>query len=485
MRSTIAVTAALLVAAVLPTGATAADHTITTPTQAFVPGEVVIAQGDGLVHVSTDVLAPHDVTSVAYRPDGERLFVGDTISAGENTRVEGVEDLAPGAYDFFCTVHPTTMTGTLTVEAPPAEVPRVLLAPLPGAFELPVAMAQHPDSDDLYIVEKTGKIHALRDGLVYDPVPVLDVSDEVSSDLEQGLLGLAFSPDGEFAYVDLTDADGTTRVLEFAFADGALDPDSRRELLSVEQPFANHNGGSLVFGPDGFMYMSLGDGGSGGDPGYNGQRPQTLLGSLLRIDPRPSEDAPYTIPEDNPFVPDPDDPDKVIPEGAREEIWAYGLRNPWKFSFDRGTGDLWIADVGQTMWEEVDLQRAGSSGGQNYGWNHMEGLELYSGAPDGAEEPDDHTPPIHVYPHEDGACSITGGYVYRGEAIGFLQGAYVYSDWCDGRLRYIREENGEVVQDAELGVTVPSITAFGEDHDGELYAISLGGTVFRILPALP
>lgn len=370
--------------------------------------------------------------------------------------------------------------------ATPAAQPGVLLAPVPGVFQLPVAMAQHPDSDDLYIVEKTGQIRAVRDGLVFDPVPVLDLSAEVSGGFEQGLLGLAFSPDGEFMYVNLTDTAGDTRVLEFAFDDGAAVPDSRREVLSVDQPFANHNGGTMIFGPDGHLYIGLGDGGSAGDPHYNGQSLDTRLGKMLRIDPRPSGDDPFTVPPDNPFVPDPDDPDKIVPEGALPEIWAYGLRNPWRFSFDKETGDLWIADVGQNLWEEISLQRADSEGGENYGWNHMEGLILYPDRPRGASEPENHVPPIHVYPNAGtNSCAVTGGYVYRGAAIPSLQGAYVYSDWCDGRLRYIREENGEVVEDEELEVTVPSITAFGEDHDGELYAISLAGTVFRILPSVP
>jgi glucose/arabinose dehydrogenase len=389
----------------------------------------------------------------------------------------------------LCTVAVLGVAGPTPAEVPgaPTEVPQVLLAPVPGVFQQPVAMAQHPDSDDLYVVEKTGRIRAVREGLVFDPVPVLDLSAEVSGGLEQGLLGLAFSPDGDHLYVNFTDNDGgSTHVVEFAFDDGAVVPDSRRELLFVEQPFANHNAGTLMFGPDGYLYIALGDGGGGGDPHYHSQSVDTLLGNMLRIDPTPSDDAPYTVPPDNPFVPDPDDEDKVVPEDAREEIWAYGLRNPWKFSFDRDTGDLWIADVGQNRWEEINLQRADSPGGENYGWNHMEGLEPYTGRPAGAEEPDDHAPPIHVYPISgEVACAVTGGYVYRGDAIPWLQGAYVYSDWCDSRLLYIREEDGEVVEEGELGVTVPSIVSFGEDHDGELYAVSLGGTVFKLLPGLP
>jgi glucose/arabinose dehydrogenase len=364
-------------------------------------------------------------------------------------------------------------------DAPPSGPPQVSAVPVPGVFLMPVAMAQHPDSDDLYIVEKTGRIRAVRDGLVLDPQAVLDVSGEVSSGLEQGLLGAAFSPDGEFLYVNLTDTGGTTRILEYAFARGTAVAASRREVLSVEQPQANHNGGTVAFGPDGYLYISLGDGGGAGDPLYASQRLDTHLGKLLRIDPRPSGDAPYTIPPDNPFLPEEGEVTDALPE-----IWAYGLRNPWKFAFDRATGDLWIADVGQSAWEEVNRQPADSPGGENYGWNHMEGFEPYAGRPAGAEEPDDHAPPVHVYANTGSSCAITGGTVYRGEAS-WLQGAYVYSDWCDGRLRALRVEDGEVVEDVDLGLVVPSITAFGEDHHGELYAISLGGLVLRLIPLPP
>jgi glucose/arabinose dehydrogenase len=252
----------------------------------------------------------------------------------------------------------------------------------------------------------------------------------------------------------------------------------------VDQPFANHNCGTLIFGPDGYLYICLGDGGSGGDPHYNAQSLDRLLGKMLRIDPRPSGSAPYTVPASNPFAPDPNDPDKVIPDGARPEIWAYGLRNPWKFSFDRQTGDLWIADVGQNIWEEVNFQPAASPGGENYGWNHMEGLTLYSGRPTGAKEPTNHTRPIHVYQHDAVACSVTGGYVYRG-ASASLKGYYLFSDWCDGRLRWLRQANGQVIDSGEFAPNVPSITSFGQDHDGELYAISLGGTIFKIVPVPP
>ncbi|HEX9713666.1 MAG TPA: PQQ-dependent sugar dehydrogenase [Actinomycetota bacterium] len=345
----------------------------------------------------------------------------------------------------------------------------VLLTPV-GVYAMPVDTAIRPGEDAIYIVEKVGLIHAIRGGIP-DPIPVLDVSDEVSSSLEQGLLGLAFSPDGTNMYVNLTDPDGDTRVLEFAMDGGVADEASRRELMQLDQPFENHNAGHLAFGPDGYLYGTLGDGGSGGDPMGNGQNIGSLLGSIFRIDPTPTEDAAYTIPADNPFV---------GVEGAREEIWAYGLRNPWKFSFDRVTGDLWIADVGQNLWEEIDVQPADAGGGQNYGWNQMEATHPY----EGGVEPDNHVPPVFEYGHEGGACSITGGYVYRGDAIPSLVGAYLYGDWCEGSVHALRVgEDGAV--DEDLGLDVPLLASFGEDPSGEVYALSLAGPVFRIdlLPA--
>ncbi len=353
--------------------------------------------------------------------------------------------------------------------------------PIPGAFQTPVAMAQHPDTDDLYIVEKSGTIRRVNDGLVLDPDPVLDVSGEVSTGLEQGLLGLAFSPDGDFIYINLTDTAGDTHIYEYRWANDAVVAGSRRQVLFVDKPFANHNCGTLMFGPDGYLYICVGDGGSSGDPNYNGQRLSERLGKMLRIDPRPSGDASFTAPPSNPFAPDPSNPDKIIPEGALPEIWSYGLRNPWKFSFDRQTGDLWIGDVGQGIWEEVNYSPASSPGGDNYGWNHMEGLVAYPGRPPGTTEPANHHKPIHVYQHDGVACSITGGYVYRG-ATTALRGTYLFSDWCDGRLRWLQQENGQVTESGEFALDVPSISSFGEDHDGELYAISLGGTVFKIVP---
>ena len=332
----------------------------------------------------------------------------------------------------------------------------------------PLAMAVRSGDAALYIADKGGRVVAIRDGGV-DPQAVLDISGKVSDGGEQGLLGLAFAPDGRFLYVNYTDTNGNTQVVEYTMGEGVANAGSARRVISVQQPFSNHNGGNLVFGPDGFLYIGLGDGGSGGDPLGNGQNPQALLGKMLRIDPRPSQGRPYSIPPDNPFVGRAD---------FRPEIWDRGLRNPWRYSFDRRTGDLWIGDVGQSAREEVDFERAGSKGGRNYGWNLMEGsLRQTENLPPNLVNP--------IFEYEtgsDGTCAIVGGYVYRGAAILALEGAYLFSDNCGGHIRALRFGGGKVRQERDLGPVVSSIASFGEDQDGELYALSLGGDVYKIVP---
>ena len=332
-------------------------------------------------------------------------------------------------------------------------------------------MAFRDGDNALYLASKSGAVWAFRDG-EGDPEPVLDLRGRVSTGTEQGLLGLAFSPDGAFVYVNFTDLDGNTNVLEYAWRGGRAAPATERRVLFVPQPYANHNGGNLVFGPDGYLYIGLGDGGSQGDPSGNGQNLGVLLAKMLRIAPRmpdgslPPGGRPYAIPPDNPFVDEP---------GARPEVWAYGLRNPWRYSFDRRTGDLWIGDVGWSSFEEVDLQRADAGGGQNYGWALMEGND-----PMTADPPADAVPPIYQYPTRDGACAITGGYVYRGGAIPNLQGWYVFADFCRGNVTALRVIGGEVL--VEPLVTVDQVASLGEDQDGELYVLSLAGRVFELVP---
>ena len=273
-----------------------------------------------------------------------------------------------------------------------------------AALRQPVAMAFRAGDPALYLASKVGRIWAFRGGAL-DPTPVLDLTDRVTRGTEQGLLGMAFSPDGSFLYVDYTDRRGDTNVVEYAWKDDRADPATGRRVLFVDQPYPNHNGGNLVFGPDGHLCIGMGDGGSddasGPDHFRNGQNLGVLLGKMLRIDPRPSRGEPYGIPPDNPFV---------GRTGARPEIWAYGLRHPWRYSFDRVAGDLWIGDVGGGTFEEIDRQPAGSPGGQNYGWLNLEGTNpLLPPAPPNA------LLPSYEYGHQGGGCAIVGGYVYGGK----------------------------------------------------------------------
>ncbi|MEV0597222.1 PQQ-dependent sugar dehydrogenase [Nonomuraea cavernae] len=323
-------------------------------------------------------------------------------------------------------------------------------------LDRPVAFAVREGDDRRYVAEQGGRLRTL------DGDTVVDLSREVSGGNEQGLLGVAFHPTGRWLYLNWTDTEGTTHITEWAY-DGAR-ATARRDVLTQEQPYANHNGGQLAFGPDGHLYIALGDGGSGGDPHGNGQRLDTLLGKILRIDPRGD---PYKVPKDNPFV---------GKENARTEIWAYGLRNPWRFGFDRETGDLWIGDVGQNAWEEVDYQPAGSEGGENYGWNLREGAEPFR---EGAGR--DLTDPVISYAlGEGGNCSVIAGFVYRGSRVPWLQGHFLYGDFCGGWVRAAPSDDLE--QDTRVG-RVEQLSSFGEDLDGELYALSLRGPVYRVDPS--
>ncbi|MZD58352.1 sugar dehydrogenase [Streptomyces sp. SID5606] len=335
-----------------------------------------------------------------------------------------------------------------------------------------VAQAQNPTAgaagpgDTVWIAERAGTVRVLNGTGLGEPV--LDVSDETTTDGERGLLGIAFDADFTHFYISFTDLQGTSTIDEFAVQDGTVQEDTRRTVLTQEQPESNHNGGDIKFGPDGYLYIALGDGGGGGDPEGNGQKLDTLLGKMLRIDPRGGE--PYAVPQDNPFVGDPN---------AKDEIWSYGLRNPWRFSFDSGTGDLLIGDVGQSEWEEIDWAPADSKGGENYGWSQMEGTHPFRGG----TEPANHVPPVHEYDRTGLGCSVTGGYVYRGQAVADLVGQYVYSDYCDGTLRSLEIENGRVTAEHDLGVSGGEVVSFAQDGDGELYALAIGGTVWRVDPA--
>ena len=322
----------------------------------------------------------------------------------------------------------------------------------------------------LLILEQPGRIRVYQNGAIL-PQPFLDITDRINSTgNEQGLLGIALHPqfrsNGLF-YVNYTDLNGDTVIARFKVSANPdlADPASEKDLLHVKQPFPNHNGGSIVFGLDGLLYMGLGDGGSQGDPHLNGQSLNTYLGKLLRID--VDHGDPYAIPADNPFA----------KGGGLPEIWAYGLRNPWRFSFDRQTGDLYIADVGQDLYEEIDFLPAGSNGGVNFGWSYREGFHPYKGSPPAGLKLQD---PVYEYTHDLG-CSVTGGYVYRGSLHPELQGVYIYGDYCTGRVWGLKRSADGTWQNSQLFLTGLNISSFGEDQAGELYLLDLrNGGVYRL-----
>jgi hypothetical protein len=331
----------------------------------------------------------------------------------------------------------------------------------------------------LFVVEQAGRIRIVRDGAVVG-TPFLDIVSRVGSGGERGLLGLAFHPqyaqNGRF-YVNYTDRRGDTHVSEFRVSSDpdVADPASERELLAVTQPFANHNGGGLAFGNDGMLYIALGDGGSGGDPMRNGQNLGRHLGKVLRID--VARGNPYAVPSDNPFVSTP---------GALPEVWAYGLRNPWRISFDRATGDLYIGDVGQGRREEIDVGLASRRGGENYGWNVMEGTLCFS--PSSGCNTSGLTLPVLDYPIDGSAaeCAVTGGYVYRGCRMPGYQGTYFYGDYCSAIVRSFRLEGGRAVDQRDwtsaLSRGVNALSSFGVDGEGEIYIVDHQGEIYKIVP---
>ena len=369
----------------------------------------------------------------------------------------------------------------------PPEIARtVRLTRIADGLAKPVALTFAPGdaSGRLFVVEKVGRIRILKDGaLQAEATPFLDLTRRVSNGSEQGLLGLAFHPD--FArtrrfYVNFTDRKGDTRVVEFRVRTDDpdhADPASERELLFVDQPYSNHNGGHLVFGPDGKLYVGLGDGGAAGDPHGNGQNDAALLGKMLRLDVDAGQDA-----------------SGDAPPRPRPVIVAKGLRNPWRYSFDRANGDLWIADVGQNEFEEVDVlaattlarEPAAPAAAPNFGWNVMEGAHCYKPRNCVA---DGLLPPVLEYDHDAG-CSITGGFVYRGRALPALAGAYFYADYCTAILRSVRRDASGRLRDAwewrpalDPKSQLANLSSFGEDAAGELYLLSLDGAIYRFDPA--
>jgi len=377
----------------------------------------------------------------------------------------GADGTLPAEVTFATT--PTTDAGLATT------APAAVLQPFLDSAGV-VDMAVRPDDDALYLVRQDGDV--LRaDPATGESRTVLDVDELTSARGEQGLLGLAFHPTEPLAYINYTSQDdGATNIDELAVTgDGTLTRDGQRTVLRIDQPDSNHNGGGLVFGPDGLLYIGTGDGGSANDPDRRSLDLGDLLGKMLRIDPLATGGEPYTVPADNPFV---------GVDGARPEIWGVGLRNPWRYGFDPATGDLWIADVGQNALEEVNRSAADADGlhagrAVNYGWSAFEGTARFN-----EDQPiDGATPPVFEYPHGERGCSISGGAVYRGAAIPSLVGWYVYGDYCSGQVRALRVDGGSAAD--VLLVQSSAVVAVKAGHDGELYVASIDEGVFRLAPA--
>jgi glucose/arabinose dehydrogenase len=348
----------------------------------------------------------------------------------------------------------TTQAPTVATETSANESPlRLKLTRFATGLDAPVDLVSTPSEPDrLYVVEQPGRIRVIENGRL-SPQPFLDITSAVQSGGEQGLLSLAFHPnyaDNGLFYVDYTDLNGDTHVVEFE-ARGGDAPARKRELLFVEQPYANHNGGQLAFGPDGRLYVGMGDGGSGGDPENRAQNLSERLGKLLSLD--------------------------VDQRGSEWQIEGYGLRNPWRFSFDRETGDLWIGDVGQGEWEEIDYTPQSEPGLENYGWDVFEGSHRFE---DNEPNPRGRlVMPVAEYSHDDG-CSVTGGFVYRGEGIPAAQGRYFYGDYCSGIVWSLAFRAGKATRIRRHRFRVDALSSFGEDAAGELYLVSLEGNVFRL-----
>ena len=350
------------------------------------------------------------------------------------------------------------------------------LLPVTSALSSPVFVTSPPgDTLRLFVVQQGGVVRVIRRDTLL-ATPFLDLTGKITSGGERGLLSIAFHPqyaaNGRF-YVYFTATNGDIRIVRYLVSADSNVADSLSGdtvLAVVHQPNTNHNGGQLQFGPDGKLYAGLGDGGGGGDPAGNGQNKHALLGKLLRLDVDGASG--YAIPSDNPFKTD---------TSARPEIWAYGLRNPWRFSFDRQSGDLYIADVGQGAWEEVDAAAApGRGAGANYGWNVMEGLHCYASS---SCNQAGLVLPVVEYGHTAGACSITGGYVYRGTRVPALSGQYLYSDYCSHFVRSYTRSNGQGRDWTAQLDPGASVSSFGQDARGELYIVTLGGALFRIVTA--
>jgi glucose/arabinose dehydrogenase len=362
---------------------------------------------------------------------------------------------------------PVGADATSTPRAAPTNLAaaRVKLRTYATGLSSPVAIAfRGNDKSRMYVAQQGGTLVSVVNGHVSAPL----LQFNVSSGGEEGLLGIAFSNNGKKLYADFTDPTGDIRIVEFTMSGAVPNPGSRRLMLVIpHHTFQNHNGGDLQVGTDNMLYIGVGDGGGGGDTLQNGQNTNSVLGKILRINPKPNGTSQYTIPADNPFAGQ---------AGKRGAIWMYGLRNPWRFSFDRQTHDLWIGDVGQDLYEEIDYAKAGAKG-INWGWNLREGFHPYNGGakPPGARDP------ILERSHSSGDCAITGGYVYRAHAIANFFGAYVFGDTCTGELRAVVQQGGKVAQRRDLHLNVSQISTFGEGPYGGIYAASLSGTIYALV----
>ncbi|GBD85375.1 soluble aldose sugar dehydrogenase YliI precursor [bacterium BMS3Abin02] len=405
------------------------------------------------------------------------VIIGLLLAAACSRGPEPVSTTAPEAGSVTSTASTTTASpvSTTTTASPisPVSTTTTSLPPLQGIdFEVvatgladPLFATAPPGDPRLFVVEQAGRVW-MFDG--DERTLFLDIRDVVNrKGNERGLLGMAFHPnypDDPRVFVDYTGSGGKTVVASYRLAGEVLDPASATVLLEIPQPAANHNGGMVAFGPDGYLYVAMGDGGAAGDKFGNGQRPDTLLAALLRLDVTP-EDG-YVIPSENPFV----------DGGGAPEVWAYGLRNPWRFAFDDGL--VYIADVGQEKYEEVDVAPVGGAG-LNYGWPITEGVHCFK--PAKGCDTEGLTLPVLEYDHSQG-CSITGGYVYRGAAIPELDGAYFYSDFCSGWIRSFRYEDGMATDEQQWADSIGNVTSFGLDGDGELLVVTRGGTIYRVVP---
>ena len=407
------------------------------------------------------------------------LGVPLTVSAG----TAPVRDANPAALDRVdrapaaAPMQPTSLPATVAAAPGDAHIKLVLRAS--GLSQPLFLTSAHDGTSRLFIVEKTGRIKILQNGRIRS-TPLLSLAGQVSKGSEQGLLGLAFHPRFETnrrLYVNFTNLSGDTVIREYKVYKSnrnLVNKSTGRTILKIGQPYANHNGGMLEFGPDGFLYIGMGDGGSSGDPGGRAQSKSSLLGKMLRIGVN-SRDAglQYHVPAGNPFV----------GVTGRDEIWQLGLRNPWRWSFDRSTGDLWIGDVGQGAWEEVDRALASGSGpgkGINWGWDILEGTHCYPSSVSSCNT-SGKTMPLLEFDHNNGRCSVTGGYVYRGSEIPLLRGGYVFGDYCSGEIWVVAANATAPASKTLLLNTSLLISSFGETNAGELYVTDLGGRLYRVV----